>query len=231
MSTCQITALGNAGFRIESAGKTLLIDAFHGAVPGVAGASILRPENVGRADLILVTHAHYDHFLADQTAQAAASIAAKVVGPQAVVKKLSGLLPSSQLVELEPKYLTTGRPDAQSVDLAGVKITALRTFHTREHNSYLIETAEHRFFHDGDNEQTDRLPLDVLAKLDVLMIAPWLGSHWSETITALAARCWLLMHLTEDEIAQERRGQFLSQLCSTVPPGLVLLGPGETWQG
>ncbi len=50
------------------------------------------PHRMSRIDLILITHNHWDHFNADDVAQAAVRTGAIVVGPQKVIKKLSGLV-------------------------------------------------------------------------------------------------------------------------------------------
>lgn len=225
----EITALGNAGFRIAAGPRILYIDAFHGSVPGVAGASLIQPADVDQADFLLVTHPHYDHFLADQVSEAALRTHAVVVGPSAVMQRLDKALPEGQRVEMEPEYRQGTAPPAsvrrQWGDLA---ITAFRTFHTREHNSYLIEMPGLRCFHDGDNEQASRLDLAALGHLDVLMIAPWLGSHWAQFIRASRPDKWVLMHLTSEEYAQQDRGLFLKDLCDEVPEGLLVLHPGES---
>jgi L-ascorbate metabolism protein UlaG (beta-lactamase superfamily) len=109
-------------------------------------------------------------------------------------------------------------------------VTAFRTFHGREHNSYLVEAGGRRFFHDGDNENTRRLDAAALAGLDALMIGPWQGAGWVEFVERLAPRRWLLMHLSSAEIDQHEAGTYLAELCDHVPlpERLAVLRPGQS---
>lgn len=225
-----ITAVGNEGFRVATPAATVLVDAFYETIPGVSIAPALRPADVGRANLLLVTHAHWDHFAADAVAEAAHRSGARVGGPGSALSALEGRVPPERLVPLDPPR-TMGRRPAEWVtaELPGVTVTAFRTFHGRQHNSYLVESGGFRWFHDGDNENTRRLPLERIAPLDALLIAPWQGSGWCECIERLAPRRWFLMHLAAEELDAHQAGRFLPDLCDRVPDGLVCLRPGESW--
>jgi len=145
----ELTMIANAGLRIAAREAVVYVDAFHrcqveGVVPWPADGPL--------ADLILVTHAHWDHFDARSVAEAAGRTGATVIGPQSVVQGLRGKIPPGRLCEMEPPR-ADGGGDARctSVEFPAAKVTAYRTFHSRDHNSYLVETASFRFFHDGDN--------------------------------------------------------------------------------
>jgi L-ascorbate metabolism protein UlaG (beta-lactamase superfamily) len=56
--------LGTAGFRIEHADKVLLIDPFLTRTPKARPVQELRPADFADADLVFVSHGHFDH-LAD----------------------------------------------------------------------------------------------------------------------------------------------------------------------
>ena len=134
-------------------------------------------------------------------------------------------------MELEPAAATAGRHAAtRSVKLPAAQVTAFRTFHSRDHNSYLVETAAFRFFHDGDNEDTRRIDTSLLEKLDAFFIGPWQGSGWVEFIDRIRPEHWFMMHLTREELDQHAKGQFLPDLCDHVPEGLVTLSPGQRWE-
>ncbi|NLW50844.1 MAG: MBL fold metallo-hydrolase [Candidatus Brocadiaceae bacterium] len=220
----QVTLISNAGLCIAAAGAVVYVDAFHGladeggqAVPGD-----------DRADLILVTHAHRDHFDARRVADAAGRTGATVVGPRSVIRRLRDRVPADRLCEMEPPLAPAGEC-ARSVcrQLPSARVTALRTFHTRDHNSYLVETAGFRFFHDGDNEDTSRIDAAALGALDVLLIGPWWGGGWVAFIETLAPRRYVLIHLDADERRRHAAGTFLPDLCDHVPDGLAVLAPGE----
>ncbi|HPD17585.1 MAG TPA: MBL fold metallo-hydrolase [Planctomycetota bacterium] len=231
MST-EITLIGNEGFRIATPAVTLLIDAFYGAIPGLASAPALAAADATRVDLILVTHAHWDHFQADEVAAAARRTGAKVVGPGAVTQALRGAVAPEALVKLEPAAARKGFALSEKVELPGATITAFRTFHAMGHNSYLVETPGFRFFHDGDNEDTRRVDPEALGALDALFIGPWQGSGWVEFVERLAPARWFLMHLSEEELDQHEAGEFLADLCDHVPlpDRLVVLRPGQVFR-
>lgn len=225
-----LTLIGNEGFRIASGNAVVFIDAFYNAIPGVAGAPSAGAPQATEADLILVTHAHWDHFNAAATAKAARRSGATVVGPRAVIAALRGQVPDSALAEMEPPP----RPGSSKTpfvkrDFPAAAVTAFRTFHDGEHNSYLVELPGFRCFHDGDNEKTPRLDAAALGRLDALLIGPWQGSGWVQCVERLAPRHYFLMHLTEEELALHARDRFLPDLCDHVPAGLVVLRPGESY--
>ncbi|MBU4201085.1 MAG: MBL fold metallo-hydrolase [Verrucomicrobia bacterium] len=226
----EITLVGNGGFRIAVDQIRIFIDAFYRPIPGVADAPSPSASIVTCADLILVTHAHGDHFNANAVAEVAGHTQAPVAGPKTVIAALRKIMPAERLVELEPEV------SAENTLVAFIKhkfpsvtVTAFRTFHGREHNSYLVEAPGFRFFHDGDNENTRRLDGAVLGQLDALLIGPWQGSGWVKCIERLAPRRYFLMHLTDDELAQHAQNRFLPDICDHVPEGLVVLRPGESY--
>jgi L-ascorbate metabolism protein UlaG (beta-lactamase superfamily) len=217
-----ITAMGNAGVHVAAGPHSVYVDAFHKlAHAGPADAP---------ATLILVTHAHWDHFDPGMVVEAARRTGAAVVGPKSVADRLSGRLPAGSVVGMEPPAAGDGRA-ACSVrgEVAGAVVTAFRTFHSRDHNSYLVELPGFRFLHDGDNEDTRRLDAEGLGRLDALLIGPWLGGGWVEFVEALRPGRWFLIHLDDEELRQHDAGRFLPDLCDRVPPDLVVLKPGETF--
>ena len=228
-SDVTVQSLGNEGFCIDGCQGKVYVDAFYHWVPGVAGRPVRQARDAAAADLILVTHAHHDHFDSSAVAAVARRTGAVVVGPSTVTGALERSVPAGQLLCLEPPP-AQGRRSAPSraARLPGADVTAFRTFHGGVHNSYLIETSGVRIFHDGDNEDTRPIDASVLAALDVLMIAPWRGSGWPEFIEGLAARHVLLMHLTEQELDEHDRGAYLPSLCDRPPEGAVGLRPGQS---
>ena len=163
----ELTLIANAGLRVAAREAVIYVDAFHRCqVQRVVPWPADRP----LADLILVTHAHWDHFDARSVAEAAGLTGATVVGPRSVVQDLRGKVPPGKLCEMEPP-LARGAGDAlcTSVEFPAAKVRAYRTFHSRDHNSYLVETASFRFFHDGDNEDTRRVAARSLGKLDAVL--------------------------------------------------------------
>jgi L-ascorbate metabolism protein UlaG (beta-lactamase superfamily) len=225
------TSIGNEGFHIRSGVVGLYIDAFYRPFPGVARPPVIRPSQAGPAELILVTHNHGDHFDAFGVAEAAYRTGARVIGPSNVIAQLRATVRPESLLELQPGAAQRGgKAQAAIAEVGGARVVAFGTFHSRDHNSYLVELPGLRFFHDGDNGDTRRIDLPALGKLDALLIGPWQGSGWVEFIDALKPRRYFLMHLSDEEIAQHERGRYLPDLCDHVPEGLVVLRAGQSYE-
>jgi len=226
----EVTSIGNEGFRIHSGSANVYIDAFYYSIADIADAPVLHAKDVTAADLILVTHAHMDHFKASDVAEVACRTGATVVGPGAVIHQLVGQVPIGALKEMEPPEAEDSRMSSgMEAALPCATVTAFRTFHARGHNSYLVEMPRFRFFHDGDNEDTTRLPASALRGLDALLIGPWKGSGWVEFIEKVSPTRYFLMHLNGEELREHEAGRFLPDICERVPEGLVVLRPGQTF--
>ncbi len=223
----KITATGNAGVYIENEAGALYIDSFFHPVPDVGGRPALRGADAAKADLILVTHNHYDHLHPEETRDAALASGAVVAGPEKVIRVMAKHLPSDRLVTLEAEERRQP-PATVKTTVAGITVTAFRTYHASGHNSYLVEMGGSRIFHDADNEHTKPLDIRELGVVDVLLLCPWAGSGAGDFVARLKPGKWLLIHMTDEEIDQHRAGSFLPALISPVPAGVVALRGGET---
>ena len=149
--------LGHSGFRIDAGRSTVYID----------------PYRVGdgpSADLILVTHGHYDHF-SPIAIERLTKGGTRVVAPPTVAERLDGrvtqLAPGERLAEevlpgievaAVPAYNTSKRDAAGNV------------FHPREAGGvgYEVRIGGERLYHAGD---TDVIPeMDAVAGVDVALL-------------------------------------------------------------
>ena len=225
----EVRLIGNEGFSISTPSCRIFIDAFYSIDRWFGSNASAQTGEVDRADLILVTHAHWDHFDARKVIEAATRTGATVIGPASVAKQLRGNIRSQSLVEMEPdRAPENGAPLCQTAKLPMAVVTALRTFHSSDHNSYLVELPGFRFFHDGDNENTRRIDAAGLGRLDALFIGTWLGSGWVEFIETLAGAPWFIMHMSDEELDQLDAGSFFTEICDRVPPALITLRPGQS---
>ncbi len=227
-----ITSVGNAGFLIAAAGRRILVDAYFDHLPHVGTAPLLKGSEADAVDVILVTHSHPDHFNAAEVAEAQRRTSALVCGPLQVTRELVRKIPSDRLLPLEPapRPERPGQFPSKTVDLGFVRITAFRTSHGSSHNSYLLEIDGRRIFDDCDNEDTARLPVDLLKGIDILFVAPWHGSGWVEFVDAVQPRNWILMHLTQEEIELHAKNKFLQEISDHIPSPSTLrrVKPGES---
>ena len=225
----RVVSTGNAGVFLENAGGRIYIDSFFRGVPGVGSGPFLRGAQAEKADLILVTHAHYDHLHPEETRDAALASGAVVAGPAAAMQLLEKYLPEERLLVLEPPERK--KPPATAIATVGnVSIVTFRTYHGRGHNSYLINMGGIRIFHDADNERTQHLDVEALGEVDALFLCPWAGSGAGSFVERLSPGKWFLIHMTEEEIDQHRADSFLPGLISPVPEGVVALRGGESME-
>ncbi len=167
--------LGHSGFRVGVRGATIYIDPYR--VP--AGPP---------ADLILVTHGHYDHF-SPLDVERVSSEATILVAPAAVAERAPGRVTSiaaGEVLELE--------------DIPGVEVAAVaayntskrdregRLFHPRSAGwvGFDLNVRGERLYHSGD---TDVIPeMDSVVGVDVALL-PVSGTYvMSATEAAEAAR-------------------------------------------
>ncbi|MEJ7749862.1 MAG: MBL fold metallo-hydrolase [Thermoleophilaceae bacterium] len=149
--------LGHSGFRISARGATVYIDPYR-----VAGGP--------KADLILITHGHYDHF-SPQDVERLSHDDTWLVAPAAVAERAMGRVVSiapGEALELEP---------IPGVDVAAVaayntskRATDGRLFHPREAGcvGFDLNVRGERLYHSGD---TDVIPeMDSVVGVDVALL-------------------------------------------------------------
>ena len=163
--------LGDDTFRLDGS-STVYIDPWK--LP--AGA---RP-----ADLILVTHDHFDHFSAADIARIG-SAATTLIGPAAVTGQVSSLT----TVTLAP---------GEAATVGGVTVTAVpaynldkfrsagEPYHPREagYLGYVVEMDGRRIYHAGD---TDAIPEMSAVRCDVALLP--VGGTYTMTAEEAAAAC------------------------------------------
>ena len=146
--------LGHAGFRIRAGRKVVYIDPY-------------RVADGPPADLILLTHGHYDHF-SPQDVERLRGRDTVVVAPPAVAERVSG-----RVISLAPGE---GIDDPLDVRAVAAYNTSKRDpdgnlFHPREAGGvgYVLNVRGERLYHCGD---TDVIPeMDQVAGVDVALLA------------------------------------------------------------
>jgi L-ascorbate metabolism protein UlaG (beta-lactamase superfamily) len=153
----EVEWLGHSGFRIGAAKRWIYIDPYR--------VSADQP----KADLVLITHQHYDHF-SPQDLERVSKDDTKVIAPPAVAERLEGEVQSihpGEVVETEvpgvdvravPAYNTSKR-DGEG-----------RPFHPREAGcvGYEVNVRGERLYHAGD---TDVIPeMDWVVGADVALL-------------------------------------------------------------
>jgi len=154
----RITWYRQAALRWQGNGRTIFID------PWGTG------DDAGVADLILITHAHSDHFQPDEI-ERLRHAGTELVGPHDVANELTGAV-------------TPVRP-GETHEIAGVHITTVPAYNTREEAlefhprandwvGYVIELGGTTYYHAGD---TDHAPELDEVRADVAFLP--IGGHFT----------------------------------------------------
>jgi L-ascorbate metabolism protein UlaG (beta-lactamase superfamily) len=245
--------LGHAGVLLALEGRLILVDPVLSARIGVRLGPLvlgksrlepapLAPEDLPRADLLLLTHAHFDH-LDRPTLRALAH-------PRTVVltaRRTRRLVPRGFGAVIEVDW-------NQVHERLGLRIEAIRPAHwgaraivdrARGFNSYLIEAEASRVLLAGDTAATDAF--DALGAVDLAVFGigaydPWIHAHATpEEVWGMFHRLggrWLMpMHHSTFQLGDEPPEDPMRRLLAaagdpTTPgdPGAVLrLRPGEPW--
>ena len=165
MNVDHIHWLGHASFRIEDGATQIYID------PWKLGAG------APPADVVLVTHSHFDHYSAEDIA--------KIEQPKTVF-----LAPADVAEKLRGKKVVTAAPGG-TYEVGGLKVTAVpayntgKEFHPRQNGwvGYVLTLSNgQRIYHTGD---TDETPEMEQVQTDVALMP--CGGTYTMTGTEVAA--------------------------------------------
>ena len=150
--------LGHSGFRIRVGRAVVYIDPYR------------VPETTPPADLILITHGHYDHF-SPRDVERLSTGRTWLVGPAAVAERVSGQVHSIAPGELLDDELVRGVHVAAIAAYNTSKRDAEgKAFHPRDAGwvGYELNVRGERLYHSGD---TDVIPeMDSVTGVDVALL-------------------------------------------------------------
>jgi L-ascorbate metabolism protein UlaG (beta-lactamase superfamily) len=150
--------LGHSGFRVSAGRTTIYIDPHR------------VPEGAPPADLILVTHGHYDHF-SPQDIAAVSHPRTWLIAPAAVAERVGGRVLSIAPGEvIEPEFAHGVSIRALAAYNTSKRNPEGRVFHPREAGwvGYDVNVRGERLYHAGD---TDVIPeMDQVTGVDVALL-------------------------------------------------------------
>jgi L-ascorbate metabolism protein UlaG (beta-lactamase superfamily) len=162
--------LGHAGFRIKTRAGTVYIDPY-------------RVEEGPPADLILITHDHFDHFSRDDVVRLAGK-GTTAIAPATVTEQLKGrtisVKPGDMLEVNELEIQVLPAYNTNKLDSSG------RPFHARDAGwvGFVLRDGGRRIYHSGD---TDVIPeMDQAAGVDVALL-PVSGTYVMTAVEAAEA--------------------------------------------
>ena len=185
--------------------------------PHRQGGPAIDPETLPPIDLVLVSHAHFDH-LDKPTLRKLARPSVQVI----TAKGTGGLIPRGfgDVIEL---------PWGQSTEVRGVKLRAMKPAHWgartawdrhRQFSSYVLDAAGDRVLFAGDSGHTDAFDSLGPIKLGIFGIGayrPWIDAHADpEQVMAMARAAgvrWLLpVHHSTFRLSDEPMGEPMERL-------------------
>jgi len=179
--------LGHSGFRIAAGGRRIYIDPYRVAA------------DAPKADLILVTHDHYDHF-SPQDVEALSTADTELIAPARVAEKMNGRVHSiAPGEEIEPERMRGVSVRAVAAYNTSKRNADGRVFHPREAGGvgFDLNVRGERLYHAGD---TDVIPeMDTVVGVDVALL-PVSGtyvmtaSEAAEAARRIAPRVAVPMH-------------------------------------
>ncbi|RLI95710.1 MAG: MBL fold metallo-hydrolase [Candidatus Aenigmatarchaeota archaeon] len=146
----KIEWLGHASFKIKFDSKVLYIDPF------------ILPESPEKADLVFITHEHYDHCDVEKIKRISSEDTI-IVATEDCIAKLRGLNVFPVVPNREYKV-----KDVEFKTIPAYNVN--KTFHTRPSNwvGYIINVNGVRIYHAGD---TDYIPeMDKLENIDIALV-------------------------------------------------------------
>lgn len=150
--------LGHSGFRISTGGRRIYIDPYR------------VPADAPKADLILITHDHYDHF-SPQDVEQLSTESTVLIAPAPVAEKVAGRVHSiAPGEEIEPEGVRGVSVRAVAAYNTSKRGPDGRVFHPREAGGvgYDVNVRGERIYHAGD---TDVIPeMDAVAGVDVALL-------------------------------------------------------------
>lgn len=238
--------LGHSGFVIRFEGLTILIDpALHAAFPcdgfyePFSGADAYRAENLPDADVLLITHDHYDH-LDYQTVMNLKRRVRRVICPLGVGAHFEAWgWESERITELDWWEETRVGP-LRVVAVPGQHFSG-RSLHRNQTlwAGYVVEANGFTLYHSGDTSEGGHFTQirRAFSRIDLALLEDgqyspdWPGVHllpdaWRRTVRMLAPSAVLAMHNSRYCISHHAWRDPLDQaLASSREVGVQLLTP------
>ncbi len=218
--------VGHSTFEILISGKRILIDPFFGNtirnMPRQIPASE-KPGSITKADMILITHEHPDHFEKDTVQEIVKRTGASVIAPKNVLSQL-------KIDEKSKVDIRVG----DSFGLEGINIEVVKALHPQSEYpvGYIMEASGRRIYHAGDTyEHREMIGMHV----DWALI-PIGGSFTMDPISAIKA-CKEInpsyvvpMHYNTYDTIKQSVVEFASEVETTGKTKPVVMKAGQSIQ-
>jgi L-ascorbate metabolism protein UlaG (beta-lactamase superfamily) len=220
----KITWFGHAAFKIEIAGKTVLIDPWLDGNP----ASPVKASEIERADIVYVTHDHGDHL------GEAFQICKRTNAVFVATFELGNYAEENGVKNV------VGLNIGGSAEIRGVKLYMVQAFHTSPRGAptgVIVEGEGKTVYHAGDTGLFgDMRLIGELYKLDLALIP--VGGYYTmgaleaaEAVKMLKPKAVIPMHYKTFPVLAQSASEFAEKVREKASKvKVVVLNPGESYQ-
>jgi len=215
-----LTYLGHASFRVALGDTVIYIDPYFAAAADRIISSAGSAASIKEADLVLITHEHYDHCEKSTVEEIVGRTHASVVAP------------SPALAQLDiPEKLRVQVSEGDEFSLKGVEIRVVKAVHPQSQYpvGYVISGAGKSVYHAGDTYEFFGMA-DIRADYALIPIG---GTYTMDVLAALKAanelqvRKIIPMHYgTWRSIRQDVR-EFEKRVNATGKKSVTVMQPGD----
>jgi len=211
--------LGHSGFEVELDGTLVYIDLFleNREVGGMRREipAPIRPEDIGRADLILITHEHKDHFEKSSIEKIVARTGALVIAPNCVLRELEIPRENKMEVVVGDEFV-----------VKGVEVKVVKAVHPQSTCpvGYIIKKGGKSIYHAGDTYEFGEM-FDI--KVDYALI-PIGGTYTMDAYSAYKAakeiNCKYIipMHYNTSERVRQNISEFAREVESNKMKPIIM---------
>ncbi|MEM2104650.1 MAG: metal-dependent hydrolase [Candidatus Bathyarchaeia archaeon] len=218
------TWFGHAAFKIELNGKSVLVDPWLDENP----ASPVKASEIERADIVYVTHDHFDH-LGDSIA-----ICRKTNAVFVSTFELSSYARENGVKNI------AGLNIGGCVEIEGIKLRMVHAFHTCSRGAptgVVVEGEGKNVYHAGDTGIFgDMQIIGELYNIDLALIP--IGGYYTmgvfeaaEAVRLINPKAVIPMHYKTFPVLAQSASEFVDKVRVKAPKvKVVVLNPGETYQ-
>ncbi len=218
--------MGHSSFELMLAGRRIIIDPFFGATFNGKARAVPSSGSVGhitKADFVLVTHEHPDHFEKDTVQDIVRRTGAQVVAPRNILSQLS--VPENRKVDVRV---------GDRFSLYGVDIQVTPAVHPQSEYpvGYVVSAGGKSIYHAGDTYEFAKM-IDIRADWALLPIG---GSYTMDPFSAIKAceeirpKFAVPMHYNTNDSIKQMVTEFASAIENAGRTKPVVMRPGESIQ-
>jgi len=211
----QVTYICNDGFSVFSSGKRILVDALFNDVNEICPANIevaapAAEEPLGGADLVLVSHSHWDHFDPQVVGSYLVSNPESVlIAEHSAAEALAADFERFPDIEDRVHGLELGRGQDTQMSFSGIEVEIFSAPADVPNLGFIVRVGGAIFLHSGDSGYDSAMAADFRAlaladrDLDLAFLPYWyfIDPSGESIVAEVPARYYVPMHYAGEELS------------------------------